>query len=84
HLVTYERQQRDINRRIAGLNPKSERYQSSLTNLNSDMQLIAANRQMVVNSLREITTTNEELENIAKSYLDVIGPHKRGLSRWTA
>ncbi|MBI1910187.1 MAG: hypothetical protein HYS22_08475 [Deltaproteobacteria bacterium] len=84
HLVAYEKQQRAINHKIAGLNPKGEHYQSNLTNLNSDMQMIASNRQMIVNSLREITSTNEELENIAKSYLDVRGPHIRGLSRWTA
>lgn len=83
-LVEFEKQQRKLSKEIARQDPDSDKYQSNMMNLQSDQQMITSNRQMVVNGFREVLTTVEELESMAKSYLDVRGPHIRQMARWTA
>lgn len=72
-MMAFERQQRAINDQIAQLNPKElgTGYAGRLQNLTNDMNMYSANRQAIVNFLRDVKSMSDELENIAKSWQDV-------------
>lgn len=80
----YEQQQTVVNSQLEKLTGTETTYASQLQKFSSEMNIFSSNRQAAVSMLRDIKATSDELDNAAKSWLDVKGPHERALARWTA
>jgi len=82
----YEEQQAGVNKQLEKLVGKGDggTYGAELMQLNNEMNMFSTNRQAAVSILRDIKGASDELDNTAKSWLDVKGPHERALARWTA
>ena len=80
----YDEQQEKINAELSGMVGDNSPDAAKLQLLSSEMNRFSTSRQAAVSILRDIRSANDELENMAKSWLDVNGPHQRALSRFTA
>lgn len=83
-MMSFERQQRLINDKIGDLSQDSPNYASSLQNLTNEMNMYSANRQAIVNFLRDVKSMSDELENISKSWQDVHLQQGRRQMMWSA
>lgn len=80
----YDEQQEKINGELSKMVGDNTPDAAKMQLLSSEMNRFSSSRQAAVSILRDIRSANDELENMAKSWLDVNGPHQRALARFTA
>ena len=87
-MQQYDEQQARLTEQFKNLqfdpnDPKSATaFQHESSSLSMQINSIAVARQMFMNQMRDVMTMSEEIGNIEKSVLDIVGQYKRSYSRF--
>ncbi|MBI4197130.1 MAG: hypothetical protein HY539_04845 [Deltaproteobacteria bacterium] len=81
-LEQLDKSQNEITKQLDSVNANDPTFSSSLAKANIQANQVAADRNSVMNMLRTVLTTYEEIQNVTKSYLDIQGAQIRHLSRF--
>ncbi len=81
-LQVYDQQLQKVSEDMGKITGTEKNANATMQKLSLDMSTYSMGRTALVNSLRDVQTMNEEIDNVANSWLNIVGQQKRQLSRF--